>query len=684
MFAPQTLPTGHAMRFRPSAHHAVRAATLTFVMTLLPAAPVRAADPPRQIMLVFDGSGSMWGKIEGEKLAKLPAARDALRRALPALRAEVMAGLTSFGHRRRGDCGDVETIVDLAPFDADQLMQQVERLNPKGKGPLALAIREAAKALGDGKRSSIVLIHDGADNCQQDACAAAAEIAKSQPGLQIHTVGLGLEPEDAKKSACIAAATGGQTFDARDNSQIESMIGEAIKLAGLDATAARATAAEPKDKQPRRAAPETAAKAAAMAVEAPPATVPGLDLSAALAAGGATITAPIRWRVARADTTGTTLMQTEAARLSRPLASGRYLVEARHGLAVARQTVEVGDGPAKPVQLTLEAGVVTPAARAFKEGDILPDVTYSIRAVTPSAGAATSGSLWIGRSGGSDIVLPVGTYVVRAETGLVKKEEMVTLAAGSRKALDFLLGTGRLDLAATLSDDGPPIAEVTFIVAEDDPDSPQGRREVTRSAAPRPEFVLPAGTYYVTARTAGAEARQRIAIGAGDIVKRSISLGVSKLSVIAQIGNPAGNGPPAILTRVTRLDGDRSEMARSASAAPEFLLPAGRYQIALQAGMQNVKSERVVEIKPGEATKLVIPIDAAHVVLKVREAASADQFWEVRDATGQVVWRTTQSDAKMTLAPGRYVAQVEWRGRRLERPFDVAPGEQKVVVLGPS
>ncbi|MEQ1712950.1 MAG: hypothetical protein ABL908_16320, partial [Hyphomicrobium sp.] len=394
------------------------------------------------------------------------------------------------------------------------------------------------------------------------------------------------------------------------------------------------------------------------------------------------ITAPLRWRVSAAGGAAPTLVETETPRLSRPLASGRYIVEARFGLAAARQTIDVGEGPAKAIQIVLDAGVITPAARAYKDGDILSSVAYSIRAVTPSAGAATGSALWLGRSGGSDIVLPVGTYVVRAEFGLVKKEETVTLTAGSRKAVDFLLGTGRLDLTATLADDGPPLDHVTFIVAEDDPDSPAGRREVTRSAAPQAEFVLPAGTYYVTARTAGAEARQRVAVGAGDIVKRTISLGVSRLTIATQIGNPPPSGAPPILTRISRLDGDLGEVARSAAAVPEFLLPAGRYQVSSQAGLQNVRSERTVEIKPGGNTKLTVAVEGGHIVLKVREATSIDQFWEVRDSGGQIIWRTTQSEAKLTLAPGRYVAHVEWRGRRLERAFDVKNGEQKTIVLG--
>ncbi len=673
MFVPQHRPIGPAMSLR---RLAVCAAVSTALAGAV-ASPARAAEPPRAVMFVFDGSGSMWGRIDGDKVTKLQAARDALRRALPALPAETVVGLTSFGHRRKGDCGDVETLVELQPGNADGLLQPIEKLSPRGKGPLVLAIREAAKALGDGRRSSIVLIHDGADNCQQDACAAAAEIAKLQPGLQIHTVGLVLEPEDARKSACIAAATGGQAFDARDTSQIDTAVGEAIKLASLDASRPRAA-----DKPSAPAQPVAVAKVPPAAAVAPVSVIPGLDVTAALAAGGTAITAPLRWRVSNAAAAAPTLFETESPRLSRPLASGRYIVEARFGLASARQTIDVGDGPAKTVQIALDAGVITPAARAYKDGDILSGVAYSIRAVTPSAGAATGSALWIGRSGGSDIVLPVGTYVVRAETGLVKKEETVTLTAGSRKAVDFLLGTGQLDLTATLADDGPALDQVTFIVAEDDPDSPAGRREVTRSAAPQPEFVLPAGTYYVTARTAGAEARQRVAVGAGDIVKRTISLGVSRLTIVTQIGNPPPSGAPPILTRISRLDGDRGEVARSAAAVPEFLLPAGRYQVSSQAGLQNVRSERTVEIKPGGNTKLTVPVEGGHIVLKVREATSIDQFWEVRDSGGQIVWRTTQSEAKLTLAPGRYVAHVEWRGRRLERAFDVKNGEQKTIVLG--
>ena len=64
------------------------------------------------------------------------------------------SGLASFGHRR-GDCSDVEMLRAPEPLDAQRIVEPLERLNPRGRGPLTLALREAAKSLAAaaGKRS---------------------------------------------------------------------------------------------------------------------------------------------------------------------------------------------------------------------------------------------------------------------------------------------------------------------------------------------------------------------------------------------------------------------------------------------------------------------------------------------------------------------------------------------------
>lgn len=67
-----------------------------------------AQDRSRAI-LVMDGSGSMWGQIEGQ--AKITIAQDVVRDLLGTLPGDLDLGLTVYGHRRKGDCSDIETVV---------------------------------------------------------------------------------------------------------------------------------------------------------------------------------------------------------------------------------------------------------------------------------------------------------------------------------------------------------------------------------------------------------------------------------------------------------------------------------------------------------------------------------------------------------------------------------------------
>ena len=79
---------------------------------LLGALPHRlAAQEPPSLVVIFDGSGSMWGNPEGERRNKLTLARDAVKVGLARIRRETSVGLMSYGHRRSGDCNDVETLV---------------------------------------------------------------------------------------------------------------------------------------------------------------------------------------------------------------------------------------------------------------------------------------------------------------------------------------------------------------------------------------------------------------------------------------------------------------------------------------------------------------------------------------------------------------------------------------------
>ena len=91
---------------------------------LLATASVTASDPqqPRTI-IVMDGSGSMWGQIDGRP--KLEIARETVADVVGKLPANQTLGLIAYGHRRKGDCKDIELIVPPAPGTSGKVLNAV-------------------------------------------------------------------------------------------------------------------------------------------------------------------------------------------------------------------------------------------------------------------------------------------------------------------------------------------------------------------------------------------------------------------------------------------------------------------------------------------------------------------------------------------------------------------------------
>jgi Ca-activated chloride channel homolog len=103
--------------------------------------------------------------------------------------------------------------------------------------------------------------------------------------------------------------------------------------------------------------------------------------------------------------------------------------------------------------------------------------------------------------------------------------------AGRPAFVDIALNVGRLQLAAGARDIAAPSEATLFLIMEDDP--PRGRREVARSAASLAEFALPPGTYYILARQGANEVRERLEIGSGDVVRRTLTVAAGRLGFVA-------------------------------------------------------------------------------------------------------------------------------------------------------
>jgi len=625
------------------------------------------------VIVVFDGSGSMAGNIEGVRGSKIVLAREALRRALGKVAPQTRVGLAAFGHRR-GDCGDVELLRPLEPLDVARFADALDKVSPRGRGPLTTALREAAKSLpaGPGKKS-LVLIHDDADNCQQNVCAAAEELRRA--AIVVEVVGLGLRPADAAAMACLPQATGGRLFNARSAEQIAAHLEEALRLTGNDGEGIdrAATAA--------LAAPQSAPPPAAVPAEGPPA----LYMRALLVPGTEPIGLPLDWTVFSERAGGAVLFEARALNPHVPAKPGHYVVEVRDGAVAARQEIDVDDRPTV-VNVVLNAGTLQVKAQAQKSAAPLGDAIVWVS----EAGQATDGRrqsappLAMFRGGEGLLLLPAGRYLVHVEQGLVRAERSVVVPPGSAGRIDIPLNAARLLLSAAGQDAAGAGEVVVFAVVEDDPDAPKGRREVVRSTGRQADFVVPPGTYYVVARAGSVEARERLAVGPGDVVRRTLTLAAGRLALATKVAGAGWGADELVSYRVERVDSAAPEAIVTSRPAPVLALMSGRYRVVSRLGTVNARAVRDVEVRAGQTQQLLLEPQAAALKLRLVAGGTpvlADVLWDVREEAGTPVWSTGQPEPSLVLQAGRYVVRAETREKRVERTVELRSGDSRLLEM---
>lgn len=195
----------------------------------------------------MDGSGSMWGQIDG--VPKLEIARETVAEVLKGLPQEREIGLIAYGHRTRGDCSDIEIMVPPAAGTAAAISEAVNTMRFQGRTPLSDAVRLAAEELRYTENpATVVLVTDGIETCNADPCALGKELEQSGVEFTAHVVGFGLTRQEGSELSCLARNTGGSYFDASDREGLGKALDQAIKTA---APAETPTAPAPAPVQPQ-------------------------------------------------------------------------------------------------------------------------------------------------------------------------------------------------------------------------------------------------------------------------------------------------------------------------------------------------------------------------------------------------------------------------------------------------
>jgi Mg-chelatase subunit ChlD len=183
---------------------------------MLLAAPVIGQEQPN-LVIVMDGSGSMWGQVGGR--TKIELARESLSQVLSEATSDMQIGMVAYGHRVRGQCSDIEQLVPIGPANSTvpAILEAAGRISPRGMTPLTDAVMDAAQRLRFSEQAAtVVLLTDGVETCEGDPCALGRMLEQQGIDFTAHVVGFDMTDAEQRTVACLAEETGGMFLAAND------------------------------------------------------------------------------------------------------------------------------------------------------------------------------------------------------------------------------------------------------------------------------------------------------------------------------------------------------------------------------------------------------------------------------------------------------------------------------------
>lgn len=542
------------------------------------ATPVSAQPRAADAILILDASGSMWGQVEGQ--TKIVAARKAVDTILARWKPADRLGLMAYGHRSKGECRDIELVVPVGPVDAAAIKGAVQRLNPRGKTPIAASLREAAGLLKHTEnKATVILVSDGIETCDPDPCAVAAGLKKAGIGFTAHVVGFDVTDPLAKAQLqCIARATGGVYLDAGNAAGLDSAMSRVAQAAQGQRVASEAPAAAPRARDPFE----------------------GRNLRAMvrLAEGSDPLTeSGISWQLREPNAEnepGDAVLTEYGARLAVKAPTGAFFVTVGLGQTTRSFPVTIEPGKTSTLDLVLDAAFVT-----------------STGTVEGSGGSAEGVAWVVDRKDGENVttvydtvptfVLPAGDYVLKLSKGSASAAKPFRVEAGDSIDLAVSLAVGRLAVDALYAAAGPKVEEGLSVEFRHPPKAVGEDGEwVMTLFDPLSVAHLAAGPYDMIIGAGDAKKTIRLEVVSGQDKRLTVDLNAGVVALTATSGQRIEIGE----TRKS-ITGTRKILVTNDDGAFQTVLPAGDY-LAILSQDGKIVSETPLRVAAGERTELTL------------------------------------------------------------------------------
>lgn len=689
----------------------------------LQAAPVRA-------IIVFDASGSMYGQVPGG--VKIDIAKKVVSDIIGTIDPAVELGLMAYGHRKKGDCEDIELLVPPQAGSAAAILKAVAGLQPKGKTPLTASVIMAAKYLKfEENKAAVILVSDGVETCDKDPCMAAEELESLGVDFTCHVIGFDLRQGQSAGLECLAKKTGGLYLAAQDATTLKTSLETAMKQVVKPATTlvveARKSSggallqgvsfevyAEGANESaiasgsgghwstplPKGGKYHIVAKFNGKTAELDATvregesvtkevvfTETGIKASAHATEGGPAFEKDVFWEVLGAADSEGKREQVAFSYEARPLlrvAAGKYTLKATRGAATASVEIEVKEGAAQEVKVILGSGTLNlSAASAEGQEPFSKDVAWEI--LTPADAEGQRKQFSYSYEAKPKITLPSGKWLVKVTHGDAKGQKEVEIKAGQAQDVRVILGSGRVSLSVVMEEGGPPVSQNVSWEVFGEADAEGNRKQAAYSYQAKPVLNLAAGKYLVEVKVGNAKGSATVEIEAGKTLEKIITLGAGRVKLSAL----AADGQPPIAKDVSweifgqaDAEGQRAKAAYSYEAQPTLSLPAGNYTAEIKWGGTTVRKD--ISVAAGKLTEISVVLHAGTLSATAHMAAGADPApdnlsWEVfgepnAEGNRATVGYSYDAQPKFRLPAGKYLITVKRGAVMVKQEAEVVAG----------
>lgn len=191
----------------------------------------------RRLVMAIDSSGSMAGQVGGER--KIEAAKRAALDFLSTVPTDVEVGLIVFGHKgnnqqagKAESCSVVETLLEVAPANRDQVSAAIGRVRATGWTPLAAAIDKAGTLFQPTETAGeqvVYVISDGVETCGGKPVEAARKLKDSAVKAIVNIIGFDIAASDRAQLQAVAQAGGGAFVEARTGRELAESLSTTLR-----------------------------------------------------------------------------------------------------------------------------------------------------------------------------------------------------------------------------------------------------------------------------------------------------------------------------------------------------------------------------------------------------------------------------------------------------------------------